>query len=640
MASIEQVLMPDGSEFRFWDDLTEYVKTYHVARKHQSASDDNPGTADRPFSTINKAAAVVSPGERVLIHEGTYRECVRPLRGGDGPDRMIWYQAVPGEEVRVLGSERWKPDLTLSAGWQVGSGSVWMADLPADWLRDYNPFAVLNLPQSEYSRSLTGNSMYEMQKRRGMVFAGGKPLTQVLICKELATVDGAFWIESPGRLHIRMWDDADPRGLSFEVTTREQIFAPRDLYLGYVRISGIRFEYGANGFPVPQCGLITARRGHHWIIEDCQVRSANSIGIDIGDQSWYAKRRPEGVEKGYHIIRRNMVSDCGVGGIAGYGAIDHSLVEDNFIENICGRDIEEIWDTCGIKFHVGDSVLIRRNVIRHTRHAPGIWLDYLNKNTRVTGNILADIEAKNGGLYLEVNHHKNMVDHNLLWDIRTPEHRHGLHVDSGENAIVAHNLFGRIQGGHAVGADLFQPDRVVNGRNGLCRRHRVLNNVFIDCPKRILFARTDENSSDGNLFDRKDDETSLCVEFPSPKSRVNLEGWQEHFGLDLHSAEGDVSGEFDIDKLVLTLILNDKLPTPVEVPELAYEEDETIGPFALVAGEQKWRFVQDVSLQSGGLEGEWVGSLWMRSLGRSERSQQTPDLVELSSDTMLTEIGK
>lgn len=273
--------MPDGSTFRFWDDTTDYVKTYHVAKEHPNASDDNPGTPEMPFLSIGRAAEILAPGEKVVIHTGVYRECVTPRRGGDGPDRMIWYQAAQGENVRVLGSELWKPDFVPSEGWLVGKGSVWMADLPAEWLSDYNAFALTNVPQSDYVRSFTGEQMYDLERCRGMVFANGEPLRQVLLSAELDTVDNAFWVEAPGRLHIRMRCDADPRGLTFEVTTREQLFAPSEFYIGYVRISGIDFQYGANIYPVPQRGLISAMRGHHWIIEDCWVCWANSVGIDL-----------------------------------------------------------------------------------------------------------------------------------------------------------------------------------------------------------------------------------------------------------------------------------------------------------------------------------------------------------------------
>ncbi len=62
-ASIEpRVIMPDGSAYQSWSDLTRYSHTYHVDQQHPRASDDNPGTADLPFRSINRAAQVVKPG--------------------------------------------------------------------------------------------------------------------------------------------------------------------------------------------------------------------------------------------------------------------------------------------------------------------------------------------------------------------------------------------------------------------------------------------------------------------------------------------------------------------------------------------------------------------------------------------------
>lgn len=574
--------MPDGTPFPFWDDATEYGRTYHVAREHAKAADSNPGTEELPFATIGKAAAVLQPGEKVVIHRGVYRECVRPARGGNGPDRMIHYQAAPGEDVRVRASEAWSPTFEPSSGWRLyprdkpEQPRAWMAEFPEEWFGPYNPFASLNLPQSEYTRALPANIGYEMQKRRGMIFLDGRPLKQVLLPEEIGETDGTFWVETPSRVHIRMWDDADPNGLTFEVTTREQAFAPKEFYLGYIRVSGIAFEYGADGFPVPQKGLVSAMRGHHWILEDCRVRWANSIGIDVGNQSWHAER-PENLERGGHIVRRNTVADCGVCGIAGCGNVDWSLFEDNTVENICGRDIEEFWETAGIKLHLCNSVLIRNNVIRHVRYAPGLWLDCMNHNCRITENVIADIEGINGGLYLEVSHDPNMIDHNIFWDIRVPENRHAVNIDTGEKSIVAHNLIGRVRGGHGVGADLNQADRVVDGRNGLCRQHRVLNNIFVDCPKRILFSRAESNFSDGNLFDRKDDATSLTMQFPSPESRVNLAGWQEFYGFDQHGAQAEIAADFDVEALELKLTIEGDQPQPVEVPELGTKETK-VGP--------------------------------------------------------------
>jgi hypothetical protein len=76
----EAVRMPDGTEFPAWERPLQFSKTYYVDGNSPSADDAGPGTRERPFRTIGKAAEVLQPGERVVIAEGIYREVVRPPR--------------------------------------------------------------------------------------------------------------------------------------------------------------------------------------------------------------------------------------------------------------------------------------------------------------------------------------------------------------------------------------------------------------------------------------------------------------------------------------------------------------------------------------------------------------------------------
>ncbi len=59
-----------------------FSKTYYVDNGDPKADDNGPGTKTLPFRTINKAAQLLQPGERVVIASGVYRECVHPARGG------------------------------------------------------------------------------------------------------------------------------------------------------------------------------------------------------------------------------------------------------------------------------------------------------------------------------------------------------------------------------------------------------------------------------------------------------------------------------------------------------------------------------------------------------------------------------
>jgi len=512
--------LPDGKRFCFWDDTTEYSRVYHVSQNHAQASDDNPGTQDEPFATIGRAAQVLEPGQKVIVHQGVYREHVAPVRGGTGPDCMIAYEAAPGENVVIKGSRVWKPQAQPSAGWRLpacaGGATVWMADLPQEFFAGYNPFSVRNVYDylSTYGALDDKAWVDRALLRRGMVFVDGRPLKQVKRADELAQTDGAFWVEEPGlRLHFRLPEDRDPHECLIEVTTCEQVFAPRRFGLGYVRVSGFRIEHAADGLPVPQRACVSAMRGHHWILEDNHIEWANAVGVDVGQQSWDAAL-PETV--GHHIIRRNTIRHCGICGIAGAMGVEHTLIEDNLIEHIGHHDLERLCECAGIKFHFCKHSLMRRNVLRHIQHAGGIWLDVGNVNCRITNNVFADIETITGCIFSEMNYELNLVDHNLIWDVRG----YGIRADCNEKLVVAHNFIG-------------------------------FNNVFYRCPHRVQLGRREENRSDGNLFDAADASCSFGINYPEPSCYQDLAGWRDYFGLDVHSTQVRVEADFEPESLTL-----------------------------------------------------------------------------------------
>ena len=79
------VAKPGGGEFMFWQNQTLFTTTLHVDTRSPRASDANPGTESLPFKTIGRAAELLRPGQRVLVHPGVYRECIRPAAGGTTP---------------------------------------------------------------------------------------------------------------------------------------------------------------------------------------------------------------------------------------------------------------------------------------------------------------------------------------------------------------------------------------------------------------------------------------------------------------------------------------------------------------------------------------------------------------------------
>jgi hypothetical protein len=102
----------------------------HVSVEGDDAHD---GSAQRPLRTIQQAAELAQPGDTVTVHEGVYRERVDPPRGGLSDEQRIIYQAAPGANVVIKGSE-------VVTSWMQVEGDVWKAVLPNDFFGDFNPY--------------------------------------------------------------------------------------------------------------------------------------------------------------------------------------------------------------------------------------------------------------------------------------------------------------------------------------------------------------------------------------------------------------------------------------------------------------------------------------------------------------------
>jgi len=593
------VLLPDGREFISWEQPLQFSGTYYVDNRNTRAADSNPGTKELPFLTINKAAQVLQPGERVVVMAGVYREHVDPARGGTGPDKMISYEAAPGANVVVKGSR------VVKAGWEPSTG--FKLDLPGEArakvkvyhrrlddldFQGYNPFGMVSIMQDRVYLKPKPEELWRHLKRRGMVFVDERRLQQVELYQELGGRDGAFWCEHDGlAIHVRLPGDADPAQHEVELAIQEQVFAPRTRGLSYIRIKGIAFEHAANAFPVPQRGLVSLSRGHHWIIEDCALRHANGVALDIGAQDW--DMEPPAVI-GHAIVRHNHIDDAGVCGIAGM-AVEDSLIEFNLIEHVGYQDVELAWETGGIKLHQTKNCLLRSNVIRHTIHAEAIWLDYQNTNTRVTGNVMGDtLETLRGGIYLEASHDSNMIDNNIIWKATEgagggsydmPAHGGwGITVDGSDETVIAHNLIGYTQDAAIKFRNI--EGRIVSGRGGTTRRNKVLNNIFYRCSKAIDFSNQD-NTADGNLY-TKDwgevrDETQPVgrglnwIPDAGATLHLDLEAWQKFFGFDKSGAYADMSIEVDLDALTMTWTIFGAVP---QAPSEKHFQRDLVGQAA------------------------------------------------------------
>ena len=588
--------MPDGAEFPTWERTLQFSKTYYVDGKAANADDSGPGTKERPFRTIGKAAGALQAGERVVIAEGIYREEVRPPRGGAGPDRMISYEAAEGAKVIVRGSEivkdGWRQS-TASGGRGGGTQAqarTWEVDLDGNLFGGYNPFGMMNMPQQrwQYMNRMSinvHNLLVPYTRVRGMMFVDGKPLDQVRVTSELFGRDPGWAIGSRGQpysaelfgelggglgkyfadqnglsLRVRFPNDDSPDKHLIEVTTKAQVFAPAR-GLGYIRVKGITFEHAGNNFPFPQTGMVSTNGGHHWIIEGNTFQWANSICLSVGGGG-----PGGGGNTTSHIIRGNTIRNCGICGLSGMGT-SNLQVEDNLVEWVGWQDAEHMSESAGIKFHNARNLLLRKNVIRHMRHASGIWLDVGNVNCRLTRNVFTDILTAHAAIWIEGTHEQDQVDDNIIFGVReapklTPPEVEtgggsGFYVLGTDKLIVANNLIANCTraGVHFRTEEI----RMIEGRGGLSRENKVYNNIFYNSGESAINFENEHNEADGNVYAGLPG-GFLRILVPGRPELLNIAAARDFHGWEKNGRTAAMQASLDPDKLELTLSLNGEIP--------------------------------------------------------------------------------
>ena len=314
---------------------------------------------------------------------------------------------------------------------------------------------------------------------------------------ELAGHEGSYWVDRGQQLlFVRLFGDLPPERATIEITTQETVFAPEAKGMGFIRVKGFTVEHAGGPFPWEQVGAISTTRGHHWIIEDNTVRQVNGVGIDVGVQlhSW-----PQPPTAGFHIVRRNTVTDCGICGIAGMGPGGSRefglLIEDNVLLRNAFHDVERLYETAAIKTHCNVRCLIRRNLIADTRHGAGIWMDWDNRDSRCCQNVIVGGQTIHGGIFVEASQVPNLVDRNIIWGTQG----HGIYEHDSHRQIFAHNFIARNQGS---GMRLHgrMTDRKIDGKQARYGGHVVRNNVLVANHKADVF-RGEPSEIAGNLAD-------------------------------------------------------------------------------------------------------------------------------------------
>jgi len=439
------------------------ARTLVVNQRHPEANDENAGTEDKPFKTISRAAQTAKPGDIVEIRSGIYREHVSPARGGASPEAMITYRARPGHRVVLKGSDvwqaEWKPvkldGITVTVWRARLDPSLFTYDFP---IENFNPFVIsptklwraIDKLEEWYEDPVRPAEPGEpLSQTRGMIFADGRPLRQVINPAQFDLTTGAFMVGREGK-HIlaRFPYDKAPGDFELEIVTREQVFAPKAMWLSFIRLKGLTFEHAGTGNGPPQMAMVSATRGKHWIFEDCTFRWSGTGGLDIGRAYWGNLPNRERVDSQSTgklefgmIVRRCNFLDNGTAGLWCYAHGRSILVEDCVFErnNWLGR---RTWEEGAIKCHGVRSSVFRNNLFRDN-DTFALWLDICGPNNRITQNLF--INNLNTGVFVEAMAGPTLIDNNIAIGTRPFTYRSmtmadGFYNHQSSNVIFAHNL--------------------------------------------------------------------------------------------------------------------------------------------------------------------------------------------------------
>jgi len=420
-------------------------KTYYVSKQ---GSDRDCGSECAPFLTINKAAQVARPGDTVIVGEGVYREWVDPKYAGLSDSERITYEAAPGTRPVIKGSE-------VVTNWKNEGGDVWSVSVDNALFGDYNPFAKildgdwLLYPEDKVLHTgcvyLDGVSLYEAAsldevrapQRREIGFNPPWSLTTEYIPDPERTTK--VWFAEVGHDSTVIYANfggADPNEHLTEINVRKCCFYPSSQGINYITLRGFEIAQCATIWAPPtgdQPGMVGPHWSKGWIIEDNILHDARCSAISLGKDwttgdnecsNWRRKpgyqyqmeavfrALPMGWSKekvGSHIVRNNVIYDCGQNGIVGHMGAAFSSIYHNHIYNI--GTLHEYFghEIAGIKLHAAIDVQIFENNIHNC--TLGTWLDWQAQGSRTYRNVY---HHNNRDFFIEVTHGPSLVDHNIF----------------------------------------------------------------------------------------------------------------------------------------------------------------------------------------------------------------------------------
>lgn len=436
---------------------------YYVSQKNNNKGD---GSEQNPFKTINQAAEIAVAGDEVIVSDGIYRECVSPKNGGTGNNNRIIYKNEKGAKPVITGAEVIKQ-------WNEIDNSIWKATVSNEIFHGYNPFDDLlygdwyyNLEHCHHTAEvyLEGVSMFEVDSYEELKGEGRQVVEDIVGYRtfdhpDVKTLRRFRWFsqvtEHETFIYVN-FNTINPNNSIVEINVRKHCFFPENEGKNYITVSGFIIKQGATQWAPPtafQDGLIGPHWSKGWIIENCTISESKCAGISLGkkrefDDNIWSKNPIKGgaqrytevicrnIENGWnkqnigsHIIRNNVIFNCGQNGIVGNMGGAFSVICKNHIHNINSKFEFNGAEIAAIKLHSAIDIVIENNCVHDSYR--GLWLDWQAQGAQVYANsFFANLED----LFIEVCHGPCIVANNLLLSANN-----FLNVSQG--TAIVHNLF-------------------------------------------------------------------------------------------------------------------------------------------------------------------------------------------------------
>ena len=457
-----------------------------------NGSDENPGTIDLPFLTIQKAADRMELGDVCIIRNGIYKEVARPQLSGT-LSQPIRFEAYPGETVTITGTVTVPP-----TAWQPFEGSVYRVDVSqlgdvtqvfADWEHmdiarfpsntNDDPFTpTWGQAESAVARekpdlseitdpllgsagvNFTGGDLWLLTGRRwisygttveshigntiSFVFPGDalddiySPaqgsayfVTGLLGC--LDHENEWYYDAAEKMLYFNPPGGIDPSLLDVEVRVREWGFDASAL--DYIQVKNIHFFAAAVNFYDSQNCLFDGSRIYY------------PVPYHDAADGWATTEHPENAM--YSSIKiggeGNVIRNCEVAHSWGEGIVVAG--RGNTVENCLVHDINWICTDAAPIHTSGSDHVIRYNTIYDAAHS-GI-VHRKSKNLEIAYNHIYRVGLLNtdlGGTYCyQTDGGGTVIHHNWIHDIWTEWGAFGIYLDSGSsNFILHHNVIWNI----------------------------------------------------------------------------------------------------------------------------------------------------------------------------------------------------